>query len=122
MNDRDLERRLRGWYGTQVGESEVAPLWLRRDIAAIPHTVRRGGPFSRGRVTFLAVAAMLVLGGTMAASIGAASDDGFATVGSQGPGAREVAANCHVTSTGTHCSLTVTSASAPRRLPVARPS
>ena len=68
MNDRDLERRLRGWYDDAVSSHEPAPAELRGRVAAIPVTTpaplrRRSG---RGRVALLAVAAVLLIGGAVA--------------------------------------------------------
>ena len=48
MTDRELEARLRAWYRAEVGESETAPLALRRDVAAIPRTRHRRAVGSAG--------------------------------------------------------------------------
>lgn len=69
MTDRDLEERLRAWYGGEVAESETAPADLRVTLAAIPATtpapLRQLG--RRRAFTLLAVAAVLTLGGAVAA-------------------------------------------------------
>ena len=72
MTDRELEERLRAWYGAQVGETETAPADLRQTLTTIPATMpvplrARGGsrPF-----TLLAVAAVLIVGGALAAGSG----------------------------------------------------
>ena len=69
MTDRELEERLRAWYGTHVGETETAPADLRQTLTTIPATMpvplrARGG---RRPFTLLAVAAVLVVGGAFAA-------------------------------------------------------
>jgi len=73
MNDRELETRLRARYRARAGETETAPLSLRRDVAAIPRTAT--GPrrlFGGGRGTALLAAAALLLlsGGALAAGSG----------------------------------------------------
>jgi hypothetical protein len=72
MTDRELERRLRHWYGDAVGEQETAPIELRRRIAAIPIAppapLRRRS--RRGPLTLLAVAALLLVSGAMTAGSG----------------------------------------------------
>jgi hypothetical protein len=72
MNDRDLEARLRAWYRAEAGEAEAAPLVLRQDVVAIPRTSPHGSRrFGRGRgLTLLAAAALLIVGGTLAAGSG----------------------------------------------------
>ena len=72
MTDRELEARLRAFYLTEVGEGETASLALRRDVAAIPRTIpQRARWFGRGRgLTLLAAAALLLVGGAMAAGSG----------------------------------------------------
>ena len=72
MTDRELEERLRAWYGTQVGETETAPADLRQTLTTIPATTpvplrARGG---RRPFTLLAVAAVLIVGGALAAGSG----------------------------------------------------
>jgi hypothetical protein len=72
MTDRELEQQVRAWYVAEVGETEPAPEDLRERVGAIPATtptilrprVRRRG------FTLLAVAAVLVLGGVLAAGSG----------------------------------------------------
>jgi Galactose oxidase, central domain/Domain of unknown function (DUF5122) beta-propeller len=72
MTDRDLEARLGAFYRTEVGEGETAPLALRRDVVAIPRTIpQRARWFGRSRyLTLLAAAALLLVGGAMAAGSG----------------------------------------------------
>ena len=72
MTDRELEERLRAWYRTEVGVDETAPLPLRSDVAAIPREASRGARwFGRGRgLTLLAAAALLLVGGAVAAGSG----------------------------------------------------
>jgi WD40 repeat protein len=72
MTDRELEKRLRAWYAAQVGESETAPEDLRASVAAIPATARAPlRPLGRSRrFNVLAVAAVLIVGGSLAASSG----------------------------------------------------
>ncbi len=72
MTDRELEARLRAWYRTGVGADETAPPALRRDVAAIPRTNPRRARWSgRNRgLTLLAAAALLVVGGAVAAGSG----------------------------------------------------
>jgi photosystem II stability/assembly factor-like uncharacterized protein len=72
MTDRELEARLRAFYRTEVSEGETAPLALRRDVGAIPRaTPRPARWFGRGRgLTLLAAAALLLVGGAMAAGSG----------------------------------------------------
>jgi photosystem II stability/assembly factor-like uncharacterized protein len=63
MTDQELEQRLRNWYRAEIGETEVAPLSLRRDIAAIPRTLpRRAQWFARRRGPTLLAAALTVVG------------------------------------------------------------
>ena len=70
MNDQELEARLRAWYGDEVGAAETAPGSLRRDVAAIPRTAsNRSRRFGRGP-TLLAAAALLLVGGALAAGSG----------------------------------------------------
>ncbi len=72
MTDRELEARLGAFYRTEAGEGETAPLALRRDVAAIPRTIPRPARwFGRGRgITLLAAAALLLVGGALAAGSG----------------------------------------------------
>jgi WD40 repeat protein len=72
MTDRELERRLRAWYGDGVGDNEAAPPALRESVAAIPVTVRAPvRPLGRrGGLTLLAAAAILVVGGAIAGGAG----------------------------------------------------
>ncbi len=72
MTDRELEQRLRSWYGAEIRVDEVAPLALRRDVAAIPRIAPQPArPVGRGpRLTLLAAAALLVAGGVVAAGSG----------------------------------------------------
>ena len=72
MTDRELEARLRAWYRAEADGDETAPISLRREVAAIPqtptHPTRR---FRRGRgLTLLAAAALLLVGGAVAAGSG----------------------------------------------------
>jgi len=69
MTDRELEQRLRAWYAAQVVETETAPEDLRASLAAIPATAPAPlRPISRRQgFTLLAAAAILVLGGALAA-------------------------------------------------------
>ena len=70
MIDDELEQRLRAWYRAEIGEGEMAPATLRSNLAAIPRTAlpRRFG--GSGPVTLLAAAALLVVGGAIAAGSG----------------------------------------------------
>ena len=72
MTDRELEQRLRSWYAAEVDGIDGAPADLRESLAAIPAsnpTIRR--PMSRRRgLTLLSVAAVLVVGGALAAGSG----------------------------------------------------
>jgi Tol biopolymer transport system component len=72
MTDRELEGRLRAWYADEVGESETAPDDLRQIVATIPATTPAPlRPRDRRRgFTLLAVAAVLVVGGVLAAGSG----------------------------------------------------
>lgn len=72
MNDRDLEQRLRAWYETQVGETETAPDDLRQTLATIPATtpVLLRTRDQRRAFTLLAVAAVVLVGGALAAGSG----------------------------------------------------
>jgi Tol biopolymer transport system component len=72
MTDRQLEERLRAWYATEVAESETAPADLRESITAIPDTTPTPlRPLTRRRnIALLAVAAVLVVGGAIAAGSG----------------------------------------------------
>ncbi len=72
MTDRELEDRLRAWYGAEVGDLESAPSDLRDSLAEIP--VSSPAPLrplpSRRGITLLAAAALLVVGGAVAAGSG----------------------------------------------------
>ena len=72
MTDRELEARLQAFYRTEAGEDAAAPLAMRRDVAAIPRTIpQRARWFRRGRpLTLLAAAALLLVGGAIAAGSG----------------------------------------------------
>jgi WD40 repeat protein len=72
MTERELEARLRALYRTEAGETETAPLALRWDVVAIPQTIpQRARWFGRSRnLTILAAAALLLVGGAMAAGSG----------------------------------------------------
>jgi photosystem II stability/assembly factor-like uncharacterized protein len=72
MTDDELDERLRAWYRTEVGEDETASSSLRRDVAAIPRAPSRPARrFGRGRgITLLAAAALLLVGGAVAAGSG----------------------------------------------------
>ncbi len=72
MTDRELEQRLRAWYEAEVGSTEAAPVGLRESVAAIPVTMPAPlRPLSgRRRFTLLAVAALIVVGGALAAGSG----------------------------------------------------
>ncbi|MFL5680344.1 MAG: kelch repeat-containing protein [Chloroflexota bacterium] len=72
MTDRELERRLRAWYGDGVGANETAPPALRESVAAIPAAVRAPGRRlgRRGGLTLLAAAAILIVGGAIAGGAG----------------------------------------------------
>ena len=72
MNDRDLEARLRAWYDAEVGADEAAPADLRDSLAEIPALAPaplRQVPRRRG-ITLLAAAALLLVGGAVAAGSG----------------------------------------------------
>jgi Tol biopolymer transport system component len=72
MTDRELKERLRAWYAGEVAETDTAPADLRERIAAIPAshpTPLR--PLGRRRdLRLLAVAAILLVGGALAAGAG----------------------------------------------------
>jgi hypothetical protein len=71
MSDRDLERRLRDWYGGDVHPLETAPAELRERVAGIP--ANAPAPLRlvpRSPVKLLAVAALLVAGGALATGSG----------------------------------------------------
>ena len=72
MTDRELEERLRAFYAAEVGESATAPADLRESVTAIPATTSMPlRPLGRRRnFTLLAVAAVLVVGGALAAGSG----------------------------------------------------
>jgi Tol biopolymer transport system component len=72
MTDRELEQRLRAWYAAEVGESEKAPEDLRASLATIPSTTPVPlRPLARRRgLTLLGIAAVLVVGGAVAAGAG----------------------------------------------------
>jgi Galactose oxidase, central domain/WD40-like Beta Propeller Repeat len=72
MTDRELEDRLRAWYGAEVGEHEPAPFDLRDSLAAIPVEAPAPlRPLARPRgITLLAAAALLLVGGALAAGSG----------------------------------------------------
>jgi Tol biopolymer transport system component len=75
MTDQELEQRLHAWYAAEVGETETAPDDLRQVLATIPATTpaplrARGG---RRGFTLLAVAAVLIVGGVLAAGSGVIS-------------------------------------------------
>lgn len=69
MTDRELEQQLRAWYEAEVGSTEAAPVGLRESVATIPVTTPAPlRPLSgRRRFTLLAVAALIVVGGALAA-------------------------------------------------------
>jgi hypothetical protein len=72
MTDRELEHRLRAFYAAEIGEGETAPADLRQSIATIPATAPAPlRPLGRRRnFTLLAVAAVLLVGGALAAGSG----------------------------------------------------
>ena len=72
MTDRELEQRLRAWYAAEVGDTETAPEDLRASLAAIPSTTPAPlRPVGRRRgLTLLGIAAVLVVGGAVAAGAG----------------------------------------------------
>jgi hypothetical protein len=72
MTDHELEQRLRAWYAAEVDGIDGAPADLREGLAAIPvSTPVARPPLSRRRgMTLLAVAAVLVVGGAVAAGSG----------------------------------------------------
>src|SRR5262245_27092924 len=72
MTDRELQERLTAWYAAEVPETERAPEELREAVAAIPATNPTPlRPLSRRRdLRLLAVAAILVVGGALAAGSG----------------------------------------------------
>ena len=72
MTDRELEQALRAWYRDEVGADEAAPADLRQSLAAIPHTTPvplRELPRRRGPI-LLAAAALVLVGGALAAGAG----------------------------------------------------
>jgi Tol biopolymer transport system component len=72
MTDQELEQRLRSWYLSGIPETETAPDDLRQVIATIPVTTRAPLPARHRRrgFTLLAVAAVLIVGGVLAAGSG----------------------------------------------------
>ena len=72
MTDRELEKLLRAWYDDEVGATVGAPADLRESLAAIPLTTPAPlRPITRRRsLTLLAAAAVLVVGGALAAGSG----------------------------------------------------
>jgi hypothetical protein len=66
MNDRELQRRLQGWYERAASSQEPAPAELRQRVAAIPSTTPPGRLTGRGRLALLAVAAVMLIGGAVA--------------------------------------------------------
>ena len=72
MTDRELEGRLRAWFHTEFGDTEAAPADLREQVAAIPRTTPIPlRPLSGRRgMTLLAAAAVLLVGGALAAGAG----------------------------------------------------
>jgi len=72
MTDQELEQRLHAWYAAEVGETQAAPDDLRQVLATIPATtpvpLRARG--RRRGFTLLAVAAVLIVGGVLAAGSG----------------------------------------------------
>src|SRR5262245_62500538 len=72
MTDRELQERLMAWYAAEVPETERATEELREAVAAIPATNPTPlRPLSRRRdLRLLAVAAILVVGGALAAGSG----------------------------------------------------
>jgi hypothetical protein len=69
MNDDELERALRGWYRSEIGDDVVAPAELRSDLNAIASVRLRGGTFRSGqRSTTVLLAAAI----TSAAIVGSA--------------------------------------------------
>ncbi len=72
MTDRELEDRLRAWYDAEVGDAAAAPADLRESLADIPVSAPaplRQLPRRRG-MTLLAAAALLLVGGALAAGSG----------------------------------------------------
>ena len=72
MTDRELEQRLRAFYAAEVGAAEAAPVDLRESVGTIPAATPiplrpRAG---RRSFTLLAAAAVLVVGGALAAGSG----------------------------------------------------
>ena len=71
MNDRELETRLRTRYRARARETETAPLSLRRRVAVIPRSATpRRRRLGRGRGLTLLAAALLLVGGALAAGSG----------------------------------------------------
>ena len=72
MTDRELEERLRAWYATEVAEGERAPADLHERVTSVPvSTPMPLRPLARRRnISLLAVAAVLVVGGGLAAGAG----------------------------------------------------
>ena len=70
MTDRELEARLRAWYLEGDAGMPTAPADLRESLAAIPSVtpLPRREPGRRRGFTLLAVAALLVVGGAVAAA------------------------------------------------------
>jgi WD40 domain-containing protein/WD40 repeat protein len=75
MTDKELERRLRDWYVTEVPGDEQPPSALRSSVRAIPAAAPAARGRSRGRrgLTLLAVAALVttaIAGGALLAGSG----------------------------------------------------
>lgn len=73
MTDPELESRLRAWYRNEVDEGEPAPAELRHALQTVrtARPVALRGRLARGRsMAVLAVAAVLLVGGTLAAGAG----------------------------------------------------
>jgi dipeptidyl aminopeptidase/acylaminoacyl peptidase len=72
MTDHELEQRVRAWYRAEIGDGEAAPIDLRIAVVAIPQAAaipaRRFG--RRPGMTLLAAAAVLLVGGALAAGSG----------------------------------------------------
>ena len=79
MTDQELEQRLHAWYAAEVGETQTAPADLRQILATIPATtpVPLRAPGGRRGFTLLAVAAVLLVGGAVAAGSGSSAAGAF---------------------------------------------
>ena len=72
MTDSELEQRLRAWYRAEISPNEAAPVSLRSRLRLIPRATPAPARQLGGRhsLTLLAAAALLIVGGALAAGSG----------------------------------------------------